>query len=352
MDQGKRSEQVELIAVVILGLLLRFLGGRASLTEKGILLPGYDEFYHMRRILYTVQNFPNTLWFDSYLNYPHGWENVWPPLYDQISAAFCLLLGQHTRPGVEMAASFVPIIIGTIATIAVYFLVREVFDHRTAILASLMTVLAPAYLQYTSFADMDHHSLEVLFLISALLFLILALCGSGRRYIFAALAGLSIAALAYTWHGAVLYLAVIPAYVAIDMTMALKEKRQSQETAMVMLLALAVAIIFVLPYRNAPWLWPSFVGIAAIFVATVIIYAISYLMAKRNVSWKAFPPSVILVFLISILILSSGPFGTGELIRIGLGTYGVGKWWERYQRLSRSSITGLHSSRWRSPGWD
>ncbi|MDD1731160.1 MAG: dolichyl-diphosphooligosaccharide--protein glycosyltransferase [Methanosaeta sp. NSM2] len=320
MDQGKRSEQVELIAVVILGLLLRFLGGRASLTEKGILLPGYDEFYHMRRILYTVQNFPNTLWFDSYLNYPHGWENVWPPLYDQISAAFCLLLGQHTRPGVEMAASFVPIIIGTIATIAVYFLVREVFDHRTAILAGLMTVLAPTYLQYTRFAAMDHHSLEVLFLISALLFLILALCGGGRRYIFAALAGLSIAALAYTWHGAVLYLAVIPAYVAIDMTMALKEKRPSQETAMVMLLALAVAIIFVLPYRNAPWLWPSFVGIAAIFGATVIISTISYLISKRNMSWKAFPPSVLLVFLISILIFSSGPFGTGELIRIGLGT--------------------------------
>jgi oligosaccharyl transferase (archaeosortase A-associated) len=320
MDQGKRSEQVELIAVVILGLLLRFLGGRASLTEKGILLPGYDEFYHMRRILYTVQNFPNTLWFDSYLNYPYGWENVWPPLYDQISAAFCLLLGQHTRPGVEMAASFVPIIIGTIATIAIYFLVREVFDHRTAILASLMTVLAPTYLQYTRFAAMDHHSLEVLFLISALLFLILALCGGGRRYIFAALAGLSIAALAYTWHGAVLYLAAIPAYVAIDMTMALKEKKPSQETAMVMLLALAVAIIFVLPYRNAPWLWPSFVGIAAILAATVIISAISYLIAKRNMSWKAFPPSLILVFLISILIFSSGPFGTGELIRIGLGT--------------------------------
>ncbi|RXL40063.1 hypothetical protein EO238_35190, partial [Citrobacter sp. AAK_AS5] len=33
------------------------------------------------------------------------------------------------------------------------------------ILASLMTVLAPTYLQYTRFAAMDHHSLEVLFLL-------------------------------------------------------------------------------------------------------------------------------------------------------------------------------------------
>ena len=42
MDQGKRSEPVELLAVVILGLLLRFLAGKNFLTEKGILLPGYD----------------------------------------------------------------------------------------------------------------------------------------------------------------------------------------------------------------------------------------------------------------------------------------------------------------------
>ena len=181
MDQGKRSEPVELLAVVILGLLLRFLAGKNFLTENGILLPGYDEFYHMRRILYTVQNFPETLWFDSYLNYPHGWENVWPPLYDQICAAFCLLLGQNTRPGVEMAASFMPIIFGTITTIVVYFLIREIFDHRTAILASLMTVLAPTYLQYTRFAAMDHHSLEVLFLLSALLFLILAFCRQEKK---------------------------------------------------------------------------------------------------------------------------------------------------------------------------
>jgi len=250
MDQGKRSEPIELLAVVILGIMLRFLGGIGSLTENGIILPGYDEFYHMRRILYTVQHFPHTLWFDSYLNYPFGWENVWPPLYDQICAAFCLLLGQHTRPGVEMAASFVPIIIGTIATIAVYFMVREIFDHKVAVLAALMTVLAPTYLQYTSFADMDHHSLEVLFLISVLLFLILALCRSEKRYIFAVLTGLSIAALAYTWHGAVLYMAIIPAYFAIEMTKALREKKPLQEWAKALLLALAVALIFILPYRN------------------------------------------------------------------------------------------------------
>jgi len=326
MDQGKRSEPVELVAVVILGLLLRFLAGKNFLTENGILLPGYDEFYHMRRILYTVQNFPDTLWFDSYLNYPHGWENVWPPLYDQICAAFCLLLGQNTRPGVEMAASFMPIIFGTITTIVVYFLIREIFDHRTAILASLMTVLAPTYLQYTRFAAMDHHSLEVLFLLSALLFLILAFCRQEKRYIFAVLAGISLAALAYTWHGATLYLAIIPVYGAIEIAMALKNKRSWHETAIALMLALAVAIILILPYRNAAWLRPSFMGIVAVFGAMAVISALGYIVAKKNMSWKAFPLGIIILSLAFVLILSSGLLELGGLIKFGLELIWGGSW--------------------------
>ena len=93
MSHGRRSESVELLGIVLVGLLLKLFAGRYSLTEMGVLLPGYDEFYHMRRILYTVNNFPNTLWFDSYLNYPHGLEITWPPLYDQISAALSLASG-------------------------------------------------------------------------------------------------------------------------------------------------------------------------------------------------------------------------------------------------------------------
>ncbi len=317
---------MELVAVVILGLLLRFLAGKNFLTENGILLPGYDEFYHMRRILYTVQNFPGTLWFDSYLNYPYGWENVWPPLYDQICAAFCLLLGQNTRPGVEMAASFMPIIFGSIATIVVYFLIREIFDHRTAILAGLMTVLAPTYLQYTRFAAMDHHSLEVLFLLSALLFLILAFCRQEKRYIFAVLAGIFLAALAYTWHGATLYLAIIPVYGALEMAMALKDKRSWQGTAMALMLALAVAIILILPYRNAAWLRPSFMGIAAVFGAMAVISALGYIIAKRNMNWKAFPLSITILFMAFVLILSSGLLELGGLIKFGLELIWGGSW--------------------------
>ena len=125
MDRGKRSEPAELLAIVLFGFLLRLFAGRSSLTENGILLPGYDEFYHMRRILYTVNHFPDTLWFDSYLNYPQGLNITWPPLFDQISAALCLVLGQHTKTGVEMVSSFVPMLTGILAIVVIYYMVRD-----------------------------------------------------------------------------------------------------------------------------------------------------------------------------------------------------------------------------------
>lgn len=303
MDHGKRSEPAELLGIVILSLLVRFLAGRASLVENGVVFPGYDEFYHMRRILYTANNFPNFISLDSYMNYPHGWEVLWPPLFDQICAAFSLILGQGTKPGVEMAASIVPVLIGTIATIAVYYLVKEIFDHRVAILASFMAILAPTYLQYTKFAAIDHHSLEVLFLLGAFLFLILALCRNNKWYIFAALAGVSIAGLAYTWYGSVLYVAMIPLYALIQMTLDLKEKRSSRQMSMTLGLALAVAVILVLPYSSASWLLPSAIGIMVAFVVICFMFAVSHLMAKRNIRWQFFPLNTIFLALAFILII-------------------------------------------------
>ncbi|MGV8175240.1 MAG: STT3 domain-containing protein, partial [Methanothrix sp.] len=256
-----------------------------------------------RRILYTANNFPNFISLDSYMNYPHGWEVLWPPLFDQICAAFSLILGQDTKPGVEMAASIVPVLIGTIATIAVYYLVKEIFDHKVAIFASFMAILAPTYLQYTKFAAIDHHSLEVLFLLGAFLFLILALCRNNKWYIFAALAGVSIAGLAYTWYGSILYVAIIPLYALIQMTLDLKEKRSSRDISMTLGLALAVALILVLPYWSASWLLPSAIGIMAAFVVICFMFAVSHLMAKRNIRWQFFPLNTIFQALAFILII-------------------------------------------------
>ena len=117
-DNGKRSEPLELLAIFLLGLVLRLYAGRNTLQGGNVLPVGYDEFYHMRRILYTVAHFPNTLWFDSYLDYPHGYNITWPPFFDQLMAAISLALGQHSQHGIEMVSAIMPIILGSIAILS------------------------------------------------------------------------------------------------------------------------------------------------------------------------------------------------------------------------------------------
>jgi oligosaccharyl transferase (archaeosortase A-associated) len=320
MDRGKRSEPAELLAVVLFGFLLRLFAGRSSLTENGILLPGYDEYYHMRRILYTVNHFPNTLWFDSYLNYPHGLNITWPPLFDQISAAFCVVLGQHTNEGVVMVSSFVPMLTGILAIVVIYYLVRELFDHRVALMASFLTALAPNYIVNTMFAATDHHCLEVLLQLTTLLFIIMAICRSEKRYLFACAAGVAMAALAYTWEGADLYIGIFLIYAFIRMTLDLKEGRPSTDTATTLLTSVGLALVLVLPFWNTPWLSPSFLGMAAIIIALCVMYILLRFMQERNISWVAFPVSILVlavVFALSTRVFG-GLFGLGALIQYGI----------------------------------
>jgi dolichyl-diphosphooligosaccharide--protein glycosyltransferase len=320
MDNGRRSEPAELVAVLVLGLLLRLFAGRNSLTENGLILPGYDEYYHMRRILFTVTHFPNTLWFDSYLNYPQGLEITWPPLFDQISAALCVALGQHSKPGIELTASFAPLIFGLIAIVVVYYTVRELFNHNVALLASFMTALAPYYLLYTMFAAMDHHCLEVLFLLIILLFMIMCISRKENRYLYTFACGVAMAALAYTWQGADIYLAIFLLYAAVQITLDLKEVKSSKETATMLLSAYVIAFILVLPFGNTAWLFASFHGIGIMIIALCFMFALAYIMAKRKVSWKAFPLSILIISALYTIIseLAGGFFGVGALIQQGV----------------------------------
>ncbi|MDD1748937.1 MAG: glycosyltransferase family 39 protein, partial [Methanothrix sp.] len=320
MDLGKRSEKAELLAVVLVGFLLKLFAGRSSLTQDGIMLPGFDEYYHMRRILFTVDHFPGTLWFDSYLNYPHGFNITWPPLFDLVTATLSVVLGQHSRAGIEMVSALVPMLIGSIAIVVVYYLVKELFGSRIALLAAFMTALAPYYLLYTMFAALDHHCLEVLLQLTSLLFIVMALTRSEKRIIFAVLAGLTMAALAYTWQGTDVYLGIFLVYAVVKMSLDQKSGSDSKDTATTLLAAYGVALILVLPFWSEPWMSPSFLGLAAMVVAISVMFAFSRLLAARKLPWTIFPLSLLAVVIVFALIspLTGGLFGVSGLIHSGL----------------------------------
>jgi len=319
MNQEKRIEPAEVLAVALVAFSLRLFAGRLSLTEKGIIFPGFDEYYHIRRILYTVNNFPHTLWFDSYLNYPYGLDITWPPLFDQICAGLSLAFGQHSQPGIEMVSSLVPAVVGALAAVVIYYLVKELFNSSTALLASFMTALAPNYLVNTIFASIDHHSLEVLLQLCTILFVAFALSRSEKRYLFAALAGLAMAALAYTWQGADVYLGIFPVYLAVLITLDLKNGAFSRQTANTLLAAFGLALILVIPFWNDSWMSPSFIGLASMIGAMVVMLGLGWIIRQRNVSWMAFPLSLLVLVILFFLLswLTGGLSGPSDLVTSG-----------------------------------
>jgi oligosaccharyl transferase (archaeosortase A-associated) len=349
MEGGKRNELVELVAMFFLALVLRLFSGRYSLTANGIQLGGYDEYYHMRRILYTVTHFPQSLWFDSYLDYPKGQNLTWPPLYDQLSATISIALGQHSQQNVEMISAIVPAVLGAFAVVVVYYMVKEVFNRDVALLSAFMVAIAPSHLWRSMLGATDHHSLEVLLILVSLCFVEFALSRRNHSRSFAVGAGLMIAGLAYTWYGTIIYLGIFLLYAAIQMTIDLKKKAASKDVATTLLTTFGVALIFVLPFWNSRWLLPSFYGIAATIVIMLMMYILQNIMVERKINWTMFPlTSLILIFVIALFLkLQGGPSiisGLSDLF--GGGGMGIA---EAEPLLSDVTLSELIFS---SLGWD
>lgn len=351
MDRGNRSETAELLAVVLLGVLLRLFAGRPYLIDSGVLFDSYDDYYHMRRILYTVSHFPNTLWFDSYIDYPSGFSLTWPPLFDQISAGLSLALGQRTQPGIEMVSAFIPVVLGAVTIAVVYFMVRESLGRNVALMSALMAAITHHHIMKTTIGSIDHHCLEVLLLLGSLLFLVLALSRSEKTYLFAAISGIIMAGLVYTWFGAGVYLGIFLVYAALQMTLDLRNGLPSGKTATALTAAFGVALMLVLPFWNAPWLFPSFLGIMVAIIGTLVMYALSRFMLMHKVNWIVFPFAIIVFAFACAILLPL--IGMGSLMQFGyiFGGEMSGKISEAQPLFSSEARVLFSTSSYSSSGW-
>jgi oligosaccharyl transferase (archaeosortase A-associated) len=292
MEREKIYGLTGLIAAAVLGLVLRLFAGKNALVGGEVLFDGFDTYYHMRRILYTVNHFPNTLWFDSYLDYPRGMELTWPPLFDQLIGGLSLALGAHTQSSIEMVSALVPVFLGMLAVVVVYFMAREIFDPRMALLSAFAVAIAPYHILRTMFSAVDHHALEALLLVTILTFLVFALSRKEQGYAFAAAAGLSMAALAYTWAGTGAYLSIFLIYALVQMTVDIKNSVSSRDSVSYLLVAFGSALILMAPFWNKPWMMPTFLATSAMVVSLVVLYGLSKVLLYQGAHWVFFPLAI------------------------------------------------------------
>ncbi|HII05771.1 MAG TPA: peptide transporter [Methanotrichaceae archaeon] len=306
MGRGKSYELLGVLGAFLLGLLLRLVPARSAVVGGDVLFYGYDSFYHMRRIFYTAENFPHTLWFDSYLNHPWGLELLWPPLFDQVVAGVSLLFGGGGR-AIEMTGALAPPILGAGSILVLYLLAKKLFGKRVALLSAFLLAVNPTHIVRTHFGCTDHDVLESLLMLGAILLLAYALTERDRRLWFGAAAGVLIAAVAYTWLGAPIYMVALLIYAMIQVDLDLREGTSSTETVVPLMGAFGIALFLLLPFWGEAWLIPSFFGALGALAALAFLCVLSRLFVAKKVPWPAFIPAVaILGYLAMILSYASG----------------------------------------------
>jgi len=296
---------------------------RGAIVGGDVLFFGSDAFYHMRRVLYTVDHFPSTLWFDSYLDYPRGLELLWPPLFDQLIAGSAHLLGAETQREIAIVGSIVPPILGSLTIVALYFLARELFGRKTGLLAALFLAINPQHASASIFGRPDHHVFETFLLVNILLFLVIAQKGPDKRGLSAAVAGVLMASLAYTWIGAAAYFGIFFGYVLIQTTIDLRRRAPPQGDLLAFIVAFGVAAILIFPFWKKAWLFPSFLGVAGILLLIVVLLALYQPFLERDLPWAAFPLVVIVIgYVLLISIYSFGQsMGIHHLLDQGFGYF-------------------------------
>jgi len=142
-----------------LAFVVRALPRQRVFVDDDILPFGYDAFYHLRRIVYSVVRFPDVLDFDRYINYPEGGKPIWSPLFDWAVALVSLPFFQ---PGelrsVERVAVWVPPVLGAATVVALYGLARRHLDEATAVVSALILSVLPAHFWYSQIGFVDHHA--------------------------------------------------------------------------------------------------------------------------------------------------------------------------------------------------
>lgn len=160
MLKQKKLYSFFLILIFVLFSLSRLHTLRFVFGFPEIRLIGPDSFYHLKRIIYTFEHYPDMLIFDPFLSYPEGDYVPWPPLFDFIGGTIAKIFNHPVYPSVFLAFFF-----GLITFFLI--LAAQIKKHVISAITTL-SLFSASYVLITNQAGgtIDHHALEVLLLMA------------------------------------------------------------------------------------------------------------------------------------------------------------------------------------------
>ena len=286
-------------ALFVAALVVRLLPWHSVFQTGGVYPIGNDAYYHLRRIRYTLENFPEVLRFDPLMNFPGGGQAIWTPTFDWLIAALLWAVsGLQASDPIEPFVVWVPPILGAATVVLVYVLGSRFFSRRVGTLAALSMTLLPAHSLYSRLGAVDHHVLvattvAVMLLLAMHLFTDAPVNGVNEKEVergkhrSSVALGVSIAVAVLVWPGSLLHVGFLQLALVIRLLTAgdaLSAERWATRFAVVHL----TAFVLVLPLTvGNEWLiWGPFSPVVLSNFQPVYFFAAAVCFGLLGGMWR------------------------------------------------------------------
>lgn len=298
--QSKHKKEVRQIpkwlCPTILGLLvigtflIRVIPSWSEVIRDGqVWYREVDAWYHMRLADNMMVNFPMPLKWDMLALFPAGMNVGYFPLLSWIIVIFGQVFNY------ELVGAFIPPILGALVLIPIYFICKTLWKNWVGLIACLLVMILPTEFFHRSLLGFtDHHILEVFFLTSTMLFLILLTKDRKARWII--LAGVSLGLYLSSWGGGLLLVLLLWIWFFLSAFNKLRKEEPIKTFCIDISVVLGLGFLFFLPniffVEN---IVPHVPLLGLMAISPTILYLVS-----KKLNWKK-----ILLGLIGCLILAT-----------------------------------------------
>jgi len=258
------------VLVVLVGFMLwnRLRNYGNFIIDGTIYLSGNDPWYHLRMTEYTVANFPSTMPFDPFTNFPHGTTpDQFGTLFDQLIALVALVLGLGSPNETLVREVFLvaPPFIALLAAIPGYFIGKRLGGRVGGlVVVGVIAFIPDRLMEVTIAGNVQHHGMEVLFMTLSVLGVMVALShaerekpvwelvsarefGAMRNTIgYSMLAGLAMAMYVWTWPPGMWIFGILSIFFIVHMSIEHVRGNSPEHTAFVGIISMATAAALVL----------------------------------------------------------------------------------------------------------
>ncbi|MEM2462023.1 MAG: oligosaccharyl transferase, archaeosortase A system-associated [Archaeoglobaceae archaeon] len=191
-----------LLIPVLLAIKIRILNPWEGVFTFTVRLSENDPWYYYRLIENCIHNFPSRIWFDPMTQYPYGTFTHFGPFLVYLSAIIGIIANATGGEELRSILVFIPAIGGILTIFSIFFLVRNLFGEKTALISALLISIIPGQFLHRSMLSFnDHHVWEVFWMTLSLSFFILLTKGEWNRrgVICAILGGISFGMYILSW---------------------------------------------------------------------------------------------------------------------------------------------------------